>query len=129
VLGEATGELPSLLIRPILTGDPVAFVPGRNCDIAAVETPLALLLALALPDATAGEEAALVLPVLELLLHAAAPTMVTAASNAGAPRRSACPAALPCLVEVIFRPALQTDGRPSAVSFRLRARFEGLIVT
>src|SRR6516225_8465536 len=42
-LGEAEAELPSLLISPTLTGVPVAFLPGRNCDRPVVESALALL--------------------------------------------------------------------------------------
>jgi hypothetical protein len=51
--------------------------------------------------------AAVLLPlapaVLELLLQAAAPITTAAARKAGAPRRSARPAPLPCLVEIISR--------------------------
>jgi hypothetical protein len=79
--------------------------------MSAVDTALALLLPPA--DALAGalaeeapvellELAELAEPVLELLLHAARPAMVTAAIRAGALRRSTRPAPLPFLVAIIY---------------------------
>jgi hypothetical protein len=89
-----------------LTGVPDAFVPGRNCDSPAVEAALPL----ALPETVALELVELLLPEL-LLLQAAAPTIVTEASRAGAPRRSARPVKLPCFDEVMSCLAGQAGGR------------------
>ena len=76
--------------------------------------PVPLLLELVLAGLLPPEFA-----VLELLLHATAPISVAAARKAGALRRSARPAPLPCLVEIISSLAGRRAARPLAVSFVL----------
>jgi hypothetical protein len=108
------------LIKPILTGVPVAFLPRRKGDRAAG----ALADEAALAEPLAADVAVLLelppeLAVLELLLQAAAPATVRAANSvrgSSGTRREAPPAPLPCFVEII--PSLAGRRGPAGRSRR-----------
>jgi hypothetical protein len=83
-----------LLIKPILTGVPVAFLPGRY-----LARPAEVVAALAVPPAV---DVPAELGVLELLLlHAAAAVSVVAVRRISAAGRSARLAWLPCFVAIM----------------------------
>ena len=82
-----------MLIKPILTGVPVAFLPGRY-----LARPAEVVAALAVPPAV---DVPAELGVLELLLHAAAAVSVVAVRRISAAGRSARLARVPCFVAIM----------------------------
>jgi hypothetical protein len=109
------------LIKPILTGVPVAFLSRRKDDRAAgaLADETALAEPLAADVAVVLLEPPPELAVLELLLQAAAPATVRAANRvrgSSGTRREAPPAPLPCFVEII--PSLAGRRGPAGRSRR-----------